>query len=304
MKKIILIILLLLITVVIALPMYYDTEKEVLTSEIRAKISGDFISLSQGITHYQQANVGADRVVVLVHGFSVPYYIWDPTYNFLVAQGFHVIRFDAYGRGFSDRPDVDYDQALFDTQIMDLLAGLKITKKVDIMGLSMGGAVVAKFVADHPEKVNKVVFIDPSHQSFYNWKIGAPLLGEFLFGVFKMPKAALGQLTDFFQPEKFVGWDKKYEVQMQYKGHRNALLSTLRHFAKPDKLYLYQAVGELAIPKLLIWGKQDNTLPISKSPRVAKALKVETFVVENSGHLPHYEHPELINAKLLEFLNL
>lgn len=303
MKKITLGILLLLVIITIALPLYYNTEQEVLTEEIRSKVSGDFITLSQGITHYQQANIGADRVVVLVHGFSVPYYIWDPTYDFLAAQGFHVIRFDAYGRGYSDRPDVDYDQAFFDKQIMDLLVGLNITKKIDIMGLSMGGAVVAKFVADHPEKVNKVVFIDPSHQSFSNWKLATPVLGEFLMAVLKMPKAAKGQLTDFYQPENFKGWDKKYEVQMQYKGHRNALLSTLRHFAKPDKLYLYQAVGELDIPKLLIWGKQDNVLPISKSPRVSKSLKVETFVVENSGHLPHYEHPDLINKKLLEFLN-
>jgi len=132
MKKTLLTLLLLILVVVIALPFYYNTEKVELTDEIRKNVSGDFISLSQGVTHYQQANVGADRTVVLVHGFSVPYYIWDPTFEFLAKLGFHVVRYDLLGRGYSDRPDVDYTQNLFDQQLLDLLAGLNINKPIDI----------------------------------------------------------------------------------------------------------------------------------------------------------------------------
>lgn len=302
MKKILKITLLLAAVVVIALPFYYNTENQQLTSEVRAKTTGEYVELSQGITHYQQANIDAEETVVLVHGFSVPYYIWDPTYDFLVAQGFRVIRYDLYGRGYSDRPDVDHDQTLFDKQLLDLLEALNITKPVNIVGLSMGGAIVAKFVADHPDQIKKVVFVDPSHESFYSAKLDIPVLGNYLFTVFKLPKAAQGQLGDFYDPKKFTDWPNKYKTQMQYHGFKNALLSTLNHFAKPDKLYLYQAVGKLNIPTLLIWGKEDQTLPIAKSPRVAKALNVETFVVNNSGHLPHYEHPEIVNSKLLKFL--
>ena len=303
MKKILLKILLLLLIIVVALPFYYNTEKEELTKEIRENVSGDFISLSQGVTHYQQANVGANRTVVLVHGFSVPYYIWDPTFEFLANQGFHVVRYDLLGRGYSDRPDVDYTQELFDRQLLDLIAALNITKKFDIVGLSMGGAIVAKFVADHPEKINKVAFVDPSHEGYTSKLLSVPLLGEYYATVFMLPKAADSQLGDFRDPEKFTSWPDKYRQQMQYKGFRNALLSTLRHFMKPDKIKDYEKIGQLGIPAMLIWGRQDQTLPFANSPRVAKALKVETFVVEDSGHIPHFEHPEIVNPELLRFLN-
>lgn len=293
----------LLLLVIIVLPFIYNTEKQPLTATIRAKIDGEFIELSAGIVHYQQANVGADKIIVLVHGFSVPYYIWDPTYDFLVSQGYHVIRYDLYGRGYSDRPEVDYDQALFDKQLLELLSALKVNKPINIIGLSMGGAIVAKFVADHPKKINKVIFIDPSHESFYSKKLAIPFLGEYLATVVMLPQAANGQLGDFKNPDKFAQWPEKYRQQMQYYGFRNALLSTLRNFAKPDKLYLYQKVGQLNIPSLLIWGADDKTLPISKSTRVAKALKVKTFVVAEAGHIPHYERPEIVNSKISEFIN-
>ena len=45
-----------------------------------------FVSLSEGVTYYRLAKGESCATAdVLVHGFSVPSYIWDPTYDFLVA---------------------------------------------------------------------------------------------------------------------------------------------------------------------------------------------------------------------------
>jgi pimeloyl-ACP methyl ester carboxylesterase len=56
---------------------------------------------------------------VLIPGFSVPYVIWDPTFEDLVEKGFRVLRYDLFGRGYSDRPDAIYDLELFDRQLMN-----------------------------------------------------------------------------------------------------------------------------------------------------------------------------------------
>lgn len=291
--------------ILIVLPFYYNTEKHPLTDEVRAKQSGEFVQLSQGITHYQQANADnteAQQTVILVHGFSVPYYIWEPTYQMLKDKGYRVIRYDLYGRGFSDRPDVVYDAALFDRQLVDLLSALKITQPIDIVGLSMGGAITAKFVMDHPEKINKVVFVDPSHEAFHSKIVDTPLFGEYMATVYLIPKSADSQLGDFSDPSKFKGWPAKYREQIQYYGFRHAILSTLRNFLNYVKIKWYQKVGQLHKPTLLIWGRDDQTLPFANSPRVAKALNVETFVVENAGHISHFERPEIVNPKLLSFL--
>lgn len=88
----------------------------------RMEAPGSFITLAKGKVHYETAGPGNGVPLVLVHGLSVPGYIWDPIFHPLARAGFRVIRFDLYGRGFSDKPKVRYDVAVFDTQ--RILAGL------------------------------------------------------------------------------------------------------------------------------------------------------------------------------------
>ncbi len=83
--------------------------------------SGSFVALSDGCTHYELGGPQDGRPVALVHGFSVPYFIWDPTFRFLADSGFRVLRYDLFGRGFSDRPHLRYDIDLFCKQLRELL---------------------------------------------------------------------------------------------------------------------------------------------------------------------------------------
>src|ERR1700722_14337737 len=100
---------------------WHDQERADLTDEARQGVDGNFIRLGDGIVHYQIAGPPSARTIVLVHGFSVPYFIWDPTFDALVASGLRVLRYDLYGRGWSDRPEVSYDADLFDRQLAELL---------------------------------------------------------------------------------------------------------------------------------------------------------------------------------------
>jgi hypothetical protein len=45
--------------------------------------------------------------------FLSPPYIWDKTYNSAKEKGFKVVRLDLYGRGYSDNPNVNYNDELF-----------------------------------------------------------------------------------------------------------------------------------------------------------------------------------------------
>ena len=60
-------------------------------------------------------------VVVLAAGFSVPYYIWDPTFKALTGAGFRVLRYDYYGRGYSDRPAIPFTDEMYVGQLHQLL---------------------------------------------------------------------------------------------------------------------------------------------------------------------------------------
>jgi len=115
--------------------------------EARASAPGDFVTLSRGVVHYEQAGPVDGQAVLLTHGFSVPSYIWDPTFRALAESGFRVIRYDLYGRGYSDRPQTAYDRELFVQEAVELLDSLHVNRPVDFVGLSMGGAITAPISA-------------------------------------------------------------------------------------------------------------------------------------------------------------
>ncbi len=93
------IILSLLITYILT-----DQEKITLSDTVRVSLPGQFVKLPLGVVHYELAGPENAPTVVLVHGFSVPYYIWDPTFEALTRAGFRVLRYDLYGRGFRTGP--------------------------------------------------------------------------------------------------------------------------------------------------------------------------------------------------------
>jgi pimeloyl-ACP methyl ester carboxylesterase len=114
---------------------------------------------------------------------------------------------------------------------------------------------------------------------------------------------AEGQFGDFLHPERFPDWAVRYRDQMQYKGFRRARLSEIVSNTDVDQTDQLQRVGQHARPVLVIWGKQDNTVPFEESEWLLKSLPRGRLVaIEDSGHLPQWEQPELVHRELLNFL--
>ena len=288
--------------VVIALPLALETEREDLDDEARSLATGSFVELTDGQVHYELAGSGDGPVVVLVHGFSVPSFIWDPTFEELLSQGFRVLRYDLYGRGFSDRPDVDYDGTLFVEQLHELLAELGIEEHVDLVGLSMGGPVVASFTSSYPESVNRLVFVDPFVGPADAGVVAVPGIGEYVAVVYVGRILPSHLAKDFYSPEKVPPWEGRFREQMRYRGFRRALLRSLRQFMAEDFSGLYEEVGRLGIPTLLVWGRHDRRVFFAHSGRVADLLGTELLIVEEAGHTPHLERPDVFEPELVEFL--
>lgn len=302
-KSIIRNVILAVILFIAVLPVILNKEKLQLNEETRKEAPGDFVTLPVGVTHFQEAGSDTARTVLLVHGFSVPHYIWDPTFEALRNNGFHVIRLDLFGRGFSDRPEITYNQNLFTNQIADLLMALHIDKPIDIIGLSMGGPIVTQFTDKYPEKVNKVILIDPVHEAVNISVLKYPVIGEYMMNVYFAQSMKKKQLKDFYHPENFPDWPSKFLSQMKYKGFKKAILSTLRNYMSEDKLVDYVKLGQLQKSVLLIWGEDDQTLPFKGNERIREVVECEFLSVKKAGHLPHMEHPDVVNARIIDFLN-
>lgn len=275
-----------------------------ITDLSRSDAMGEFIELSDGVTHYALAGPDSARTVVLVHGFSVPMYIWDSTAVALQAAGYRVLRYDTFGRGLSGRPDASYDGTFHANQLRELLDSLRITEPVDVIGLSFGGPVSAYFVTQHRARVRTLTLVDPLSEraSPPGW-LAWPVVGNWFWQVVQAPNAANGQPSDFLHPERFPDWVSRYEPQMKYRGFGRALRRSALNTVASNLDSLYDAVGATGIPSMLIWGKQDNTTPIAAADRLIPRLPGVLFVaVDSAGHLPTLEQGGVVHRALLDFL--
>ena len=292
----------LMILGIIALCVFYNIknmETHVMGDEARKNVAGKFIRLSAGITYYEIAGADSAQTIVLVHGFSVPSYIWGKTFDSLVQSGYKVVRYDEFGRGFSDRPDATYDPSLYRRQLHDLINQLNLKTPISIAGLSFGGAVVSDFVVHYPDMIDKVILIDPVYR-FENLSIPKSILNYYL--AIDPDKQANGQLVDFKYPEQFPNWVSDYKVQMMYKGFRNAIVSTVKNYPMDTIFSNYDKLNSLNKKVLLIWGKEDKTITFNFSDSLRKRLQCDFLSVDDAGHLPHLEKPSLVNGKIVSFL--
>src|SRR4029434_8626008 len=92
-------------------------------------------------------------VVVLAAGFSVPYYIWDPTFAALTNAGFRVLRYDYYGRGYSDRPSIPFNDEMYVRQLDELLQATHIDGPIDLTGISFGGSLITSYADKHADRI-------------------------------------------------------------------------------------------------------------------------------------------------------
>jgi pimeloyl-ACP methyl ester carboxylesterase len=282
-----------------------NPERRDLDASARQGATGSFVTLGDGVTHYDVTGPDSGQRVVLVHGFSVPMYIWDSTVTALAGAGFRVARYDHYGRGYSDRPDVPYTEDLYDRQLVQLLDSLGWRDRVDVVGLSMGGPVSATFVARHPERARSLTLVDPAAGTRGGppAMFRVPALGLVLWQTLAVPTMADGQLTDFVEPAKWPDWPTRYREQTQFRGFGRALLSTLREGDGMVLDSVYARVGALGTPTLLIWGTQDSTVSIDHAPGVRKAIpQAQYHPIERAGHLPHMERTDIVNPLLVSFL--
>ena len=101
---------------------------------------------------------GSGRPVVLIHGWPLSAQAWEPQVSVLRAAGYRVVAYDRRGFGRSDKPESGYG---YDTLADDLQRVMDQCdlQDVTLVGFSMGGGEVARYIARHGEsRLHSVVF--------------------------------------------------------------------------------------------------------------------------------------------------
>ena len=276
-----------------------------LNDETRSRLPGSFVRLARGFVHYELSGPEDGPVVVLVGGFSVPYSTWDRNAPALASAGFRVLRYDHYGRGYSDRPRVGYSLDFFVEQLAELVDGLGLPRPLGLVGLSMGGPVVAA-ASRYPGLVSSLALVDP----LFDWPtpVGAsrflllPCLGDALMALYGRAILAQAQRGDFSKEDEFAAFLPSYLPQFSYRGIGRAVLQTMRGMPSWPLAETFSALGRSGIPTLLCWGRLDATLPFEQSSRLCACVPQTEFIpIEDAGHVPHWEKADEVNAALIGF---
>lgn len=255
--------------------------------------SGYFLEQSKGFTYYKIENRNSENTLVFIHGFSVPSYIWEKTFNSAKEKGFKVISLDLFGRGFSENPNVNYTDELFAKQVIDLLEHLEI-HKATFLGLSNGGRVISKIHDLSPNLIEKLIYVSASsfgiHEESVQKDVSEEEISNFINE--KYPTISIGQLKDFKYPENFPNWSNRYEELLKYKGFARALISTLKNHKNLDTEN--KEINDSNTKVYTIWGDSDSVVVYNNIKEKLNKLLPNRFeyFVPNSGHLPHIENQE------------
>ncbi|MCF8278583.1 MAG: alpha/beta hydrolase [Flavobacteriales bacterium] len=268
---------------------------------------GAYAQLSNGKVRYEFEGDENGEVVVLIHGLIGHLHMWDHQFKFLVDRGYRVLRFDLYGRGFSERLKGDHGSELYMAQVSDLIEFLGIKDKFHLIGLSMGGAISTRFASHHPDKVKSIFLVDcygiPTPNDPGIRVVQPKGIGEALIGTLGGPILKRAPMRGVFDKKKHAGFAKWFTAPMAIRGSKRALLSTLRNFMLENHVPHYERLNHLDIPKLILWGKEDAILPFAYGKRIHALVPNARFeVFEDCGHIPQYEEPEKFNQMALQFL--
>lgn len=289
---------------------YYKPESLTLTDEVRKTAKdGKFIALPSGVTHYKEEGAG-ENYVVLVHGYATPLFIYDKIADALVKEGYHVFRYDLYGRGLSDRIRTDYTARFLAEQLREFVSATIPGKEFVLVGTSMGGIVTTTYISMFDPPVKKLILLAPAGMRYrvpFIMRLAEKKgIGEILFALAKrrQERACAAEMLKSGAAAQDE-YRKKYSYYAQFKGLRSSTLSSLRHTLLDfdSSLRAYEAVGKKGFPVLIIWGTEDKTMPYYQSAEMLKIIpRAKLITYKGSGHIFLYDEGERTSADILDFI--
>ena len=254
---------------------------------------------------------GDGRPVILIHGWPLSAEAWQHQYDAIKNAGFRAIAYDRRGFGRSDKPESGYDYDTLTADLKGIIDDLGLDD-VTLVGFSMGGGEVARFVGNYGEdKIHSLVFASAVPPYLYksddnpDGPVDDELAGQFEDGV-KNDRANFmeGFVGDFYSadgelvvPQEEVG----KAIELCGMGSDTAVLGTMEAWATTD---FRDDLDKITVPTLVIHGDADGVVPFEGSgKRTAERVgSAELELIEGGPHGVNVSHIEEWNSKVIAFL--
>lgn len=264
-------------------------------------------------TNLRVKTLGTGRPVVLIHGWPLSADSWDPVMIALAEGGHRAIAYDRRGFGRSDHAAAGYDYDTFTDDLADVLEATQATENVALVGFSMGGGEVARYMSRYGGKgVTQAVLIssvvpymlrteDNPHgvpgKVFDQMTEGMKSDFRRFFSTFFKQFYGVGLLTHPVSDEELHwAWNQAMQAS-QYATLQCAAAFAYTDF-RPD-------LQHFTVPTLVIHGTADATVPVEATGREVARTVPSADLVEYEGE-PHgifATQTERLSQDILSFLN-
>jgi pimeloyl-ACP methyl ester carboxylesterase len=233
--------------------------------------------------------------VVLVHGLGARAEAWGPLSRYLVEAGFRVYAPDLLGYGRSDKPsDASYSIAEQADGLVAWFDAVGLTQ-VDLGGWSMGGWIVQRVAADHPERVRRLMLFDSAGLGIVpDWdvRLFTPQTRDDFVRLQALlspaPRPIPGFiLDDLIRTRAETNWviDRALASMRAGKDVTDATLPTLK------------------MPVLVLWGGLDHVTPVSEGEAMHRLIpQSELEILDACGHLAPSECAAQAGPRTVRFL--
>ena len=265
--------------------------------------------------HYKALGNPNRQLALLIHGWSSSWYALSPLMVSL-SQRFYCVAVDLPGYGQS--PPLS-QRATIPTyaELMARFCEELSDNPVVLVGHSMGGMIGLTLALKYPALVERMVLLGPTItgklSTMINLMIGPiTILERFGLGsliVSLVEKAIVGITDRLMRPVSFS--ERSGITEQDY--HR--LRSDARHpgqgrvraecFYAMRENDLSGKLSNLDIPTLVIWGAEDNTVPLRDASVLADEWpEADLRILPKAGHWPQFETPEQTRRLIASFLGL
>jgi len=270
-------------------------------------IASKYITVENVKIHYLIAGTGDP--ILFIHGFPTSSYLWRNIMD-EISEQHQVIAIDLPGYGKSDKRIEDSFSFRYYNRILNaFLKELKIEKIT--LGLhDLGGPLGLYWMAQHMEKVNRLILFNTLVYSNFSWGVKLFGLASFTPGIRNLLTSPGGikktlQIGLYKKDNLTEEAVKNYQAPFSDKTSRKVLLKTVQRLSPKgfkeieDKLHTFKG------PIQIIYGENDKILPrVSQTmKRVKKNLPQATIhSIPNCGHFLQEEVPKQISDTILTFM--
>jgi pimeloyl-ACP methyl ester carboxylesterase len=275
-----------------------------------------FVDLPSGAkAHYRDQGNAQGPALVLLHGSNASLHTWEPWAKIL-GDGFRVVTVDLPGHGLTiAKADDDYTSASMAAFVDEFTTTLGVARFA-VAGNSMGGAVAGRVAMQYPARVSHLILVDsggvvppdmPDPPAFF-FLVRTPVVREFLRLIPTRPVTEATLKASFFDPALVTPEmvDRYWELNRGpgiREATRKRFRMPLEYWQNEDKFFR-ENLPKLAIPTLVMWGRQDKLIPVS-TVELLKGLipGAQAAVYDNVGHIPQEEVPERSAADVRALLS-